>query len=278
MTEYFSFSDDADIKDMMQKYANALLNKLYLCSLTTKYRIMEIEIYYYSETHPDPFVHKSKQQQIPNQWYFHTLHDKGYREGTYKGIDITIGTPNQSTYGGILIRTIQDTETKEITEGSCSIANKIINGCGLTTMTEFAKRMPSTHIKIASHMGHYPLYLLKMKDIAPLSIISCPRVGLNLKGKNKLDYIMRRYRFTTYKYLKKFKCGIILSLYHDTNNSLQDTANETMTSIKNVEKYVEWYDNASVNDIDFNKNLKVSDLCNIIGHAWKNIENKNTNV
>jgi len=37
-------------------------------------------------------------------WYFHRYGSKGYKSGTYKGLDITFG--QDSMYGGILIRSI----------------------------------------------------------------------------------------------------------------------------------------------------------------------------
>lgn len=67
-------------------------------------RILEIEFYFHSPTHPDPFVHRHPQQSTFGKWYFHRV-GSGYRGGSFKGVDVTFG--NDVCFGGVLLRTLE---------------------------------------------------------------------------------------------------------------------------------------------------------------------------
>lgn len=72
--------------------ADKILNETQLSANGKRYRINEIEFYLTGKAHPDPFTHQDKQQLTSCQWYFHK-HGAKYRDGNYKGLDITFGTP-----------------------------------------------------------------------------------------------------------------------------------------------------------------------------------------
>lgn len=55
-----------------------------------KFRLCEVEFYYIDETHEDVFTHCDEQQQSLGNWYFHRTGDS-FKNGTYKGLDITFG-------------------------------------------------------------------------------------------------------------------------------------------------------------------------------------------
>ena len=77
--------------------ANNLMNNLCLVVGTKRYRIIELEVYYYDEgNHPDPYVHRDDKQLDTGNWYFNGM-----------GIDITIGDREKKIYGGILIRGVR---------------------------------------------------------------------------------------------------------------------------------------------------------------------------
>lgn len=91
-----------------------------------RHRIAELEFYYNTAVFPDPYPHGDELQRTAGQWcgarqfhpspliatcgnrsvhfcrYFHRTGGT-YRSGTFKGLDITIGT-DEKNYGGILIR------------------------------------------------------------------------------------------------------------------------------------------------------------------------------
>ena len=71
-----------------------------------KFRLSEIEFYFNdSDKHHDTFCHGDEHQKKLANWYFHRQNGKGFKTGTYKGLDISFGLGDKA-YGGILIRAI----------------------------------------------------------------------------------------------------------------------------------------------------------------------------
>jgi hypothetical protein len=62
--------------------ANNLINSYHLVTKNDNYQIIEIEFYYYSKDHNDPFVHKDVEQKCPKKFYFHKQNGKNYKGGT----------------------------------------------------------------------------------------------------------------------------------------------------------------------------------------------------
>jgi hypothetical protein len=83
--------------------AERLLNGCTLHAAASVYHIAEIEFYFHSSHHPDPFVHRHAEQKICGGWYLHRQ-GVGFRSGTFKGIDLCFG--HRLAYGGILIRSL----------------------------------------------------------------------------------------------------------------------------------------------------------------------------
>jgi len=107
--------------------ADILLNKTYLVANQKKFRLSEIEFYYCGEGHLDTYTHCSDEQQMTGKFYFHKYKTGTYKSGTYKGLDITL-SPDNKTYFGVLIRSIQDQETGHVTEGPQQLKQKIYIG------------------------------------------------------------------------------------------------------------------------------------------------------
>jgi len=99
---------------MFEEKARELLDKKGIEVDGRVYEIYEIEFYFHSEDHPDPFVHCHADQLTDDCWYFHKQ-SHNYRGGTFKGLDLTFG--GEANYGGILIRFIQP-YGEEVIEGS----------------------------------------------------------------------------------------------------------------------------------------------------------------
>jgi len=95
-------------------------------------------------------------------------------------------------------------------------------------------------------------------------------VGLSLKKSNgdRMGYIMRNYRYMTNLSLKKFKCGIILSLYSQGENA-ESISGLTGTRRKYVDRYIKLYDLKDISGVDKKKNLKTDDLCSLIGWCYR---------
>jgi len=108
--------------------ADKILNGTILECKGKKFRIREIEFYLKNDKHSDIYCHQNKDQKSFGYWYFHRTSDSGgYKSGTYKGLDITLGDEN--SFYGILIRTIQGEDNKMI-EGPCKSVNKLLETCG----------------------------------------------------------------------------------------------------------------------------------------------------
>jgi hypothetical protein len=80
----------ADIADDFLNRRVLVLNE-FENSPKTEFRLTEIEFYLYSETHPDPYTHRSEEQRAFNAFYFHKFSNGTYKSGTWKGLDICLG-------------------------------------------------------------------------------------------------------------------------------------------------------------------------------------------
>ena len=182
-----------------EKKANEIINKKILIVNGQKFRFHEIEFYYYSKKHLDVSCHKNEMQMSNDQWYFHRMGKKkedGYKGGTYKGLDMTIGSEKNKNYGGILIRTIQDCDTEEIIEGPCKCVNKILEICKKTSIKELVDTI-SLNI-----YDNDMLYIEEDKKLKKKKIKTGTRVGLTLAKKDMDKWIFQPYRYLT-KYVKK---------------------------------------------------------------------------
>ena len=170
--------------------ANYILNNIIINANGTKYRICEIEFYYYDTTHPDEYVHQSSDQKQYGKYYFHKFHNGTFKAGTFKGLDIILG--NHDTYFGILVRSIKNIESDEFTEGSCNVANKILNCFSVSNVKElFQKHYPlSSQIDISDDK-------LKLEPIIQKNeiVYTGPRVGLSDKYP---EYKTKNYRYCTF--------------------------------------------------------------------------------
>ncbi len=119
------------------------------------FRVCEIEFYLNCEGHKDTFTHGDPLQHKNSQWYFHKM-GGNYKSGTYKGLDLTFGTPDRSV-GGILIRSLMPVSVEKdgdvikvsggskdsFIEGPCNSVNRILQEtCGkdikdLVAMAQF---------------------------------------------------------------------------------------------------------------------------------------------
>ena len=91
----------------MDKLAEKILNETILISNDQIYRICEIEFYLKSTDHKDDYTHGNSDQNKYGKWYFHKFSSGAYKGGTFKGLDITLGSDKEpKCYCGILIRAL----------------------------------------------------------------------------------------------------------------------------------------------------------------------------
>jgi len=89
-------------------------------------KIREIELYYYSETHKDSYVHRIDDQLNHKSFYFHKFKNGSYKNGTYRGMDLTFGNRDANIYFGVLIRSIELPDGTFI-EGPCRSVNAMVS-------------------------------------------------------------------------------------------------------------------------------------------------------
>ena len=121
LTEYLkselnsnSLSHKKQIASCFDRVADHLLGKCILTIDDRIYVLSEIEFYYYSDIHPDPYVHRHPNQLKTGLWYFHNV-----------GQDLTFGS--EGCYGGILIRGIATNDKLNFTDGPVKTFDKLFN-------------------------------------------------------------------------------------------------------------------------------------------------------
>ncbi|MGF6906920.1 hypothetical protein [Fusobacterium sp. PH5-44] len=115
------------IEEIFDKVASEFLTKYIIIASQSKYYLTEIEFYYHSNIHPDPYVHRNKRQLKFCNWYFHRFKKiESFLNFSRNGMDITFGDEENNIYGSILIRKIKNIKTKEITSGINRVVKKLI--------------------------------------------------------------------------------------------------------------------------------------------------------
>jgi hypothetical protein len=148
------------------EFAQAFLNKVEFEKEKTICKPIDIEIYYHSDRHPDPYVYKHKEQLD-----YGVFHPHG------SGVDVVFGDEEQEIYFGVLICGI------ESEGGTIDKKFKIYEKLGNGVSVEVSKSTT----------------LIEEDKQQPCSVYRSTRVNLNY---NPLDssqslYIGRRYRFAS---------------------------------------------------------------------------------
>ncbi|CAF3133477.1 unnamed protein product [Rotaria sp. Silwood2] len=209
---------ETNYQNAFQTIADKLINSYELVINEQHFfRLSEIEFYFYHQIrHPDTFAHRHPEQQYHSNWYFHrqgTSPTAGYKAGTYKGLDLTFNSLNDLSYGGILIRSIENKQTGQIHEGSCLVVDAILNLCNSKTINELVENKLNKNLNIFNKNSF--IYLRSISTITNYKLIESPRVGLTLKNPTieRERFLFRSYRFTPKDYYPtKMKFMILLSL------------------------------------------------------------------
>lgn len=137
-----------------QNIAQLLFDNYAIETHDALYRMIEIEFYWNSKTHQDKTTYERKHVNPKSgDWFFH-----------YSGVDIALKNEETGGYGGILIRSLYNIETKLVTKGPMVCAMKLFSGTNAFS--------ESIKTKIVPH------------DFAKSVIITKPRFGL---GKNAIE-------------------------------------------------------------------------------------------
>ena len=122
--------DEAAAAAWFDRIATRLLRGTHLLVAGTPHRLTEVEFYYFSESHPDPFTHRDPLQRARGRWYFHRTGGT-YKGGSFKGIDLTFG--DGEAYGGVLIRGLERPDGT-LVDGPSLCVDHLLAACGVASV------------------------------------------------------------------------------------------------------------------------------------------------
>lgn len=161
--------DNQQVEKSFNRIATDLMNNWILSAGNKSYRICELEFYYESDSHKDPYIHRHELQTKMGKWYFHG-----------SGLDLTFGS--EDNHRSILIRAIYDLD---------NYSNYIYGP--VKSVTELLGNLPGIYD------GDFTLRLEpdtmgKIKN-EEKKIFEAPRVGLNKEKDLNGDFYQKKYRF-----------------------------------------------------------------------------------
>ncbi len=216
------------------RIAQRLLNGSRLVVGRQAHRLVEIEFYYWSQTHPDPFTHRDPIQFHIGHWYFHRTRGT-FRGGSFKGLDLTFG--DRTTSGGILFRGLETPEGTLI-DGPSLCVDHLLDATGAASVSALDRAIAG---RLAWDESN-PLLLRQMDTIEDRPLVRSARVGLLLKkGGSPTEstrFVMRPYRYLSEpRRTKKGKLHVVLAL-HVRGDSFDDIQRRTNCPRRAIERYV----------------------------------------
>jgi len=100
--------------------------------VASELKIMDVEIFYHSAEHPDPYVYLHPERKLGGTIYFHKHKNGTYKSQNFKGIDLVFG--DEDTYFGVLIRGIQHNGTYAC--GPSNVVNYILKLCNTDSISD----------------------------------------------------------------------------------------------------------------------------------------------
>jgi hypothetical protein len=249
------------------RIAERLLNGCRLIVGRREHRLVEIEFYWWSGAHPDPFTHRDPIQFSIGHWYFHRTRGT-YRGGSFKGLDLTFGQGEAS--GGVLIRGLETPEGTLI-DGPSLCVDHLLDATGAESVAELDR---AANDRLAWEDGN--ALLLRASDEGDKrSLVRSPRVGLLLKRVRDREeatrYVMRPYRYLSEpRRTKKGKWHVVLAL-HAGGESIEAIGRMTNCPRRTIEHYVAEFA-AGRKEADFapyfGRELTLAELCRLFGIWW----------
>jgi len=258
-----------DYAALFDGIAKTLMNNYTMVINGKPYRFADIEFYFKGGEHKDHFTHCDELQQTCGKWYFHKT-GKGYKGGSYKGLDITFGKEGKG-FGGILIRSIESLDGKNFVDGPSTVVDTILNAADASSVPDFADKDPGFDLSVTNKSK---LYVAPAKDLSFIEPVKCARWGLTLNkhDNNQEDYILKEYRFITLpSKVKKGKVFTILAL-HKQGKTVEEIVTLTKTGKQFVAGYISSFNNEKSKQAKdfFGTGLKsVDDKCQLYGALSK---------
>jgi hypothetical protein len=225
------------------RIAELLLGGTALIIAGEPHQLREVEFYLHSDGHPDPYVHRAALQQTSARWYFHR-EGRGYRGGSFKGIDLTFGPT--TVYGGALLRSM-----------SCPDGT-VINGSSLCVDYLLQRTGASSVAALDAALGEHSVFEPGQIQLRAEPCVTGPatwataRVGLSFQRLDRfpemLDYFPRRYRFLNApRDIKKGKPQVIVAM-HEAGLTAPEISAHTGTPRSTVAAWLEAYDRGRADD------------------------------
>jgi len=240
--------------------ASYFLNEVSLSAFGVHCQLAEIEVYAYSPKHPDPFVHRHEIQAEFGRWYFHRV-GSGYKNGSFKGLDLTFG--HKDMFGGVLIRSLATADRFICGPSKC--VDFLLEASRIESVKTLDSEVYQRHIWDAES----PLHFMATEN-PPKTVYHSSRVGLSLKPPASMlpeRFILRRYRFlTSPRQVKKGRVNLILSMHSD-GSSVAEIAKTTGSPAKTIEKYLGLIANYQNQNIDSLRTQAIgtTELCYLEG-------------
>lgn len=246
--------------------ADRLLNRSRLVVNGRPHRLIEVEAYYHSAAHPDPFAHRDPVQLHPGRWYFHRSRG-AYRGGSFKGLDLTFG--DGASFGGVLFRGLE-TPDGTVIDGPSLLVDHLLTTTGFPMVAALDAAIGTRHVWASDS----PLSLVSVDD-QPRRVWASLRVGLGLKTKQfraddttTISYLLRSDRFLTEpRKTKKGKPHLVLPLLA-AGMPPDEVSRETGSPLAAVKRYAAAFaagkDEPSAEPF-FGAALGPADLCRLYG-------------
>jgi hypothetical protein len=248
------------------RIAERLLNGARLVAGGERLRFAEVEFYYFSAGHPDPFTHRDPLQRSCGRWYFHRTRGI-YRGGSFKGLDLTFG--DGTAFGGVLIRSLEAAGGTLI-DGPSLCVDYLLARTGSAGVAALDERIGGR----AAWDGAGPLVLEWADGEPPRRMFQSPRVGLSLRRAGRAPELVRfigqPYRYLTEpRRIRKGKLHLVLAL-HASGADAETVHRLTGCPLRTVRQYVADFEaGRQADDIDRYRGIELrpADLCRLYG-AW----------
>ncbi|MBY0527436.1 MAG: hypothetical protein K2R98_28830 [Gemmataceae bacterium] len=266
LTQAHALVDHAALDACFAALAARLLAGAKLHVRGEPHQLVEIEFYYHSATHPDPFTHGEPLQQECGRWHFHRTRGS-YRGGSFKGLDLTFGT--SGVYGGILIRGLQAPDGTRI-DGPSLCVDYLLTKTGTPNVAALDNA-------IACRLAwdtQSPLALVEIDAEESTDPLRSARVGLSLKRATNASlmplYLLRRYRYLRDpRRIGKGKLHVVLAL-HAAGLDAGAIGKRTGCPRRTVDRYIAEFE-IGRREVDFTPyfgtDLTPRQLCRLHG-AW----------
>ncbi len=267
MRDALNRPESVSVEEWLADVANRLLNGVRLMASGEPHRLIEVEAYYHSGDHSDPFAHRDPVQLERGRWYFHRTRGV-YRAGSFKGIDLTFG--DETAHGGFLFRGLECADGTLI-DGPSLLVDHLLTMTGkrdVATLDHAISGRPAWD-------ADSPLYLKEIPDEGR-RLYKSIRVGLSLK-RQKPTAVNAGFLLKNYRYLSepgrtaKGKVHVVLAL-HRLGRSVEEIREVTGCPPATIKRYIEDYE-AGTKESDLSVyggvDLGPRELCRLHGFGLK---------